>query len=481
MKKISAIISTLLCLALLLVLLGCAGVGGGGGAPADAPDEAEAPTEADAPDNGDDAATPPSDDEHITVVFTHWGSPFERDVLDIASRTFEQNNPHITIDNQFIPNVDYAARIATMLAGNIQLDSGFLSDTDIHVWGTDGRIANIYNFVDADPNLSRDDFIDHVFYLTDDPEVSWGFFISSQPRAMFFNKDLFDASGVEYPPHDRLNPLTWEEFLYMAQRLTLDSAGNNALDPNFNPDAIVQYGFTVGAFALYQYLPIIYQAGGRVFDEDGEFIFNSPEVALGLQNIQDLIFVYNVMPHPTILANMPAGVIALSAGQVAIMASGHWNLLDLGQFDFRFDSAVLPVMGNVREFYVTNDCAPMVVFNGPHEQEAYEFLIHLLDPVASPDPFTAGLWLPILRSGFTQESLDEWAVGPAHLPGFFGTFVEPMLYGPAVLPFHFWSREKTPELTTMMNTRLEAVMLEGASIPEILDQIEEEARIILGR
>ena len=65
----------------------------------------------------------------------------------------------------------------------------------------------------------------------------------------FYNKDLFDSAGVAYPPHQYNTPYAdgdpWDmqKLEEIAMLLTLDRAGRNANDPEFNATQIEQYGF----------------------------------------------------------------------------------------------------------------------------------------------------------------------------------------------------------------------------------------------
>lgn len=69
------------------------------------------------------------------------------------------------------------------------------------------------------------------------------------PSAIYYNKSLFDAAGLPYPPHKFGEPYadgeawTIEKMEEIAKQLTLDYDGNNANEPGFNADAIAQWGF----------------------------------------------------------------------------------------------------------------------------------------------------------------------------------------------------------------------------------------------
>ena len=82
--------------------------------------------------------------------------------------------------------------------------------------------------------------------------------ISVYSSAMFYNTDLFDKAGLNYPPTEyglNLGPATyildgrqvtwdWDTVREVARRLTLDANGRNAAQPGFDRSRIAQYGFS---------------------------------------------------------------------------------------------------------------------------------------------------------------------------------------------------------------------------------------------
>jgi multiple sugar transport system substrate-binding protein len=69
------------------------------------------------------------------------------------------------------------------------------------------------------------------------------------PSVIFYNKELFDAARLPYPPHRFAEPYgdgdpwTIEKMEALALLLTRDSNGRNATDPDFDPNQITQWGF----------------------------------------------------------------------------------------------------------------------------------------------------------------------------------------------------------------------------------------------
>ncbi len=69
------------------------------------------------------------------------------------------------------------------------------------------------------------------------------------PSAIFYNRDLLDEAGLEYPPHewggDYADGDVWDtaKLEELALLLTVDENGNDATDPDFDPENIVQFGY----------------------------------------------------------------------------------------------------------------------------------------------------------------------------------------------------------------------------------------------
>jgi multiple sugar transport system substrate-binding protein len=69
------------------------------------------------------------------------------------------------------------------------------------------------------------------------------------PSFIYYNRDLFDEAGLEYPPHQYGEPYadgdpwTVEKLEEIAMLLTVDVNGNDATMDGFDPDNIAQFGY----------------------------------------------------------------------------------------------------------------------------------------------------------------------------------------------------------------------------------------------
>lgn len=104
--------------------------------------------------------------------------------------------------------------------------------------------------------------------------------LSVFPSALFYNKDLFDEAGLEYPPHEWGAPYadgdewTFDKMKELAMFLTVDANGNDATMEEFDPDNIVQFGYD----SQWQDIRAdwTHMGAGSFVDEDGNAII--PEI-----------------------------------------------------------------------------------------------------------------------------------------------------------------------------------------------------------
>ena len=102
--------------------------------------------------------------------------------------------------------------------------------------------------------LARDAGFDLTKYdanlleFTKDEGVLVGIPFALFPSFLYYNKALFDEAKLPYPPHkvgEQYQGKPWDlaTFQSLAQKLTVDKAGNDATNAKFDPKTIKQFGF----------------------------------------------------------------------------------------------------------------------------------------------------------------------------------------------------------------------------------------------
>lgn len=257
-----------------------------------------------------------------------WDSGDSLTPFNDAIASFEAANPEIDIQLESVPQ-DYGTKLLAQFASGDAPDIFQVGDGNTAQFQSLGAVENLDPFIDGASGFDRAELYPGVaafgvvagntYYLTKD----------YSPLVMFYNKDLFDAAGVEYPTAD----WTWDDFVAAAQKLTADGSGNDATSPDFDPANIQRWGVqipnswgdTVWPRGI---LPIISANGGSLIAEDGSAttgFMNSDATVDAIQKYVDLFETYHVAPTKTDVASF-SGVDLFATQQVAMMWTGRWPL-----------------------------------------------------------------------------------------------------------------------------------------------------------
>ena len=417
-----------------------------------------------------------AESEQVTLKLTYWGSPIEKEALLKSMEEFMRVNPNIIVDAQHIPD-EYETKISTMIAGNIAPDVAYLGEGFALPLAEEGKLYNIQEFLDKDDELNKEDFLPNIWYNYGDG-MTLGTNTACEAFALYYNKDMFEAAGVDFPPTTADTAWTWDEFLDAAQKLTIDYNGNNAQDSAFDPSSIKQFGVQFGTWWAC-YLWAVYSNGGTYASEDGfELALNSPEAVEAIQLLADLINVYHVCPSPVQAQALPSPTISLQSQQVAMSIDGQWVLLDLGEAakdgEFNFGVGVLPKLEKSVTLVLG---APTVIFASTnYPEESWKLFKWMANPETSLDLQAGGLWMPLMTEWYTNEDLlAKWAVNnPAHPDGYIDAVAKQTLENG--IPGPTYTLKNFSKIDSIVSSCLDQVWLGQVSAQEALDDAVALAR-----
>lgn len=257
--------------------------------------------------------------DNVTGSVTYMGfsanDGHEKD-LDGIVKAFEAANPGITVTVQTLPYADYFTKLQTAIAGGTAADAFELDYQNFVSYSASGALAPLTD-VDAAPYKKS---------LIDAFNVDGKQFAlpeSFSDVVLFYNKDLFDAAGVEVPN----DSWTWKDENAAAQKLTDKAKG---VWGDYQP---VSYN---------EFYKVLAQNGGQFFNADKtEATFASPE---GIAAAQQLIGRSGtVMPTAADGAGTPDFDTNLfKSGKLAMWHTGIWMFGALADVPFNWDIAVEP-------------------------------------------------------------------------------------------------------------------------------------------
>jgi multiple sugar transport system substrate-binding protein len=342
-------------------------------------------------------------DGEANLTYSFWGSVNEKHDVEQAVANWNKMKPCIQVRPMHIPasGPTYVQKLTTMIASGTAPDIGYLGENQAFQWATEGKILDLSPYMGPNP---KEEFVESAIYHAGKTLMGTG--LATGVMLIYYNKDVFDAAGVSYPPADPDKAWTWDEFVANAKKLTKDRSGKHPDDPGFDPNNIDTYGVTLPSWWAGWY-PFVVSNGGEFASADGKhLLLNSPEAVEALQRFKDLIYKDHVMPNPTQTSTLPTGDVLMQSRKVAMSMDGMWRVTDFAKLGIPWSVAVLPKFKKPVTMLLST---PKVIFSQTkHPKEAFEFYQYISDP-AQVGLFKSGLWAPMEKSYFTDPAkLATW-------------------------------------------------------------------------
>jgi multiple sugar transport system substrate-binding protein len=362
---------------------------------------------------GDTASGDTTSGEKVHITYAQWGNETETAATQKVAEKFNASQDRIEVEVVKIDHDTYVTKLNAMATAGELPDTGIMSEAGVLKFAENGLLADIssmYGEGEAKP-------LDSLAFKYDGNTVAYS--AANEVLNLWYNQDLLkevcekqnlDVAEMT-PPANADQAWDWDTFVKVAQTLTLDVNGKNALDPDFDANNIDIYGCTVNTLP-WQLEVWAKSNGGGYYSADGsECLIDSDATVEALQKIADLSEVYHCAPPVSSAANALES--SLGSKKVVMATDGAWNV---GTFlgpnaDFNYGVGVLPYM---KEKVTICTGGPNVVFaTTEHPAEAMEWLKWYAQEDNNWSLIEAGTWMPILDSWYTDaEKTDKWINNP---------------------------------------------------------------------
>jgi len=388
MKKIRRLLILLCVIALLISVVACNESSGGssqqGGQPTATPGQT--------PGGSSEGAA-----DRIQLTFSLWGDPSEQEATQEALNVYNNMQDRVWVTALQIPNEEYADVLQTMAIAGRMPDAGMALEPTVIGWSRNGLLMpiDIYEGVTYRP-------LDYLAFRDEGNTVAYS--AANEVLALWFNRDMFDAAGVEYPPVTLDTAWSWDKFIEVAKQLTFDNNGNTPNDPGFNKNNIVQYGAYVNQWT-WQLEVWSLSNGGKWFADDGSAIIFDNAAIEAMQKVFDLHLVHNVAPFIAATSDTGFGD-SIGKGNVAMATEGQWAVGFYSELDINYGVAVLPYIQHKVNIATGG---PVVVFAGTqYPEEVAEFVRWYTDEENNFALIEAGWWMPTKTNWYEEPLLTKW-------------------------------------------------------------------------
>ncbi len=187
----------------------------------------------------------------------------EIDLVQSVVDAFVAENPGFKVTVLNYDPITYDQKLLTDISAGTMPDLFVSADVFTKPFFDSGLTADLIPLA-AETGFDLETF-DEKFLALGEYDGKLGFL----PRAadvvvLYFNKEMFDAAGVEYPTDE----WTWTDLLAAAEKLTIKNADG----------ATTQYGLDAAYSWWAIWVPLVVAEGGRILSDDNtEAVFNSEE------------------------------------------------------------------------------------------------------------------------------------------------------------------------------------------------------------
>lgn len=251
----------------------------------------------------------------------------EADMIYAGLDSYRQANPDVRLEVRVLPFAELRTELVRAVAtGNVP-DLVTIDNPELASFAAQGALEEISDLIEASDVIGPDHYHPGPWST-----VVWGDGVFGIPRdsntlALYINVDMFRAAGLD----PDAPPSTWAELSAAAAALT-------------NPSRNV-YGIAFSAIqseeATFQWLPILYQAGGSLDD------LTSPEANAALDFWANFVR-QGYATRDVVTQRQYEAMNTFIAQSTAMVISGPWELPRLSaEASFEWRLALLPVKEDV--------------------------------------------------------------------------------------------------------------------------------------
>lgn len=378
--------------------------------------------------------------------FTVWtGNQAHLTMLNEIAESFKETHPDVTVRFETIPAGDYTQRLTFQLAGGNPPDAGWMMEDAASTFANAGVLEDLAPALNAAEGYDLADFSEPAMGLWRGDDEVWGVPFSTSPFVIFYNKDMFDAAGLDDPlALAASGEWDMDKFQEVAKELT---EANDAWGFEFKD------GQGYDSRIMHALMPPIRAYGGDVWANQ-ECGFDKPEAIAAVQQLHDMVFTDRSIVPPGENGDFFSGNAAMTINQISRASL----MADAG---FEWGIAPLPT-GPGGEAPVIGQAAIVVFAAGRQKELAAEFVAHMTNEANVAK--MAQFFPPARNSVLSSEA---FTTSNNLIPAEQMEVVGEAIATGNVLPSH----ERSPQILAAMRPRVDALWRAEANVEDSLKAV----------
>lgn len=290
-------------------------------------------------------------EEEVTIKYANFNaSGGQEETLEAMYEAFHEEYPNITVEIETIGFDDYFTQMQTRVAGGTAPDCYELNIENFAAYANKGVLAELTGIDPAGYNET-------ALSAFNVGGTQYGVPGNFSNVVLIYNKDLFDAAGVDYPADD----WTWDDVLAAGEKI-------RALDEN-------TYGI-YQPITFNEFFKVAVQFGGSILNEDkSAFTINSAENMAAAEMMISKVTDSNIQPNDEQMSGMGDWDL-FQSGRLGMIPTGIWAFATFTEgCDFAWDICVEPGQTQKATHFFSN---ALVVNADTEQKEAAECWINWL-------------------------------------------------------------------------------------------------------
>ncbi len=271
---------------------------------------------------------------------------------DLA-REFDESEPNIDVVYREVNFADLMSEAMRAYSVGRAPDIFAVDNPDTAMLAANGALLDLTDMIEQSDIINVDDYFEGPM-----ASATWDGHIYGVPKAtntiaLFYNKDMFEAAGIEEPP------TTWDELIEDARALN---------DPE-NDVYGVAFSAKASEEGTFQFLPFVQMAGGSYDNINGE---GGVEALTFFKTLLD----EGLASPDTVSRTQWASTATFNAGNAAMAISGPWEINRMAdEADFNWGVTLLPTPaeGSPRSSAM-GDYNWVIFSSTKHPEEAFKAL-----------------------------------------------------------------------------------------------------------
>lgn len=319
-----------------------------------------------------DGETAAASSEEVTITFPVWDLATTPYITDMVNG-FMEANPNIKVNVVDVAASEYANKLSIMLNGGADCDVVFVKDPDTTAsYAQKGQLEDLTPYIEAD-GLDTSKIVAYDDFNIDGKQTALPF--KTSYYVLYYNKDIFDAAGVEYPTND----MTWTQWEEMCGKLTSGEGANKI------------YGGFLHTWQACVENWAVQDGKNTILGPDYSFMKPYYEMALRMQDAGTIMY------YATLKTGNIAYASPFQQGTVATLPMGTWFMSQMiakteaGETDVNWGIATIPHPEGVPAGSTVGSTTPMGInAKSQHKDEAWEFIKYMCGPEGAAQLAAAG-------------------------------------------------------------------------------------------